>query len=475
MKLKTFIHLFLFIFVSISLASCGALSSLGLSGEEPVPPPEIIDPTPVEQPNLPDATATVGLVMQTPTEPAPTATPSQKKIIWTVNQMDHTVLALNPGSLDAVAVIATSGQPGGIVEGNGSVWVIDEDNDFVVRIDAESHEAIATIPILGFDLKTIAFGEGDVWVGVQEKEEGAASEATTLTGGVVRINGETGEIVKYISTNAPVVDVAFAGGKAWTVSASANFSTINQIDLQTNIPASYGDYTIWYERTRIAANSRGLWLINTATPEKLHLLDPATSELISSSDIGKVPGTPYDVVANEVAVWILFDNGTVARFDPTRMEVFSIIPVSQYAKEIFATSGGVWAVSQSDATIYQIDEAQNRVVASGITGSAFPTPTATPRSTKAAYEACEADYLTRLYVNGRAKVSEYPPENNRVRAEPNKDADIIGYISPGEEMDITEGPVCANNWVWWRIRSATGVVGWTAEGNKNTYWLVPIE
>jgi hypothetical protein len=29
------------------------------------------------------------------------------------------------------------------------------------------------------------------------------------------------------------------------------------------------------------------------------------------------------------------------------MEVFSIIPVSEYAKEIFANEEGVWAVSQT--------------------------------------------------------------------------------------------------------------------------------
>lgn len=475
MKRKTFIHLTLFIFISVSLSACGALSPLGIAETDPAQPPQVVEQPSAEQPAALPPTATVGLVMQTPTEPPPTATPEQQKLIWATNRMDHTVLALNPGSLDAVAVIATSGQPGGVVEGNGSVWVIDEDNDSVVRIDAASQLAVSAIPLPGFDLKTIAFGEGDVWVGVQEKEEGAAAENPILLGGVVRIDGSTGEIKQYISTNAPVVDVAFAGGKAWAVSASANFSTISQIDLQTNVPASFGDYTIWYERTKIAANSYGLWLTNTATPEKLHLIDPATFDLLSSSDIGKVPGTPYDIVANETAIWILFDNGTVARFDPKRMEVFSIIPVSEYAKEIFATSSGVWAVSQSDATIYQIDDAQNRVVASGVTGSAYPTPTPTARPTKAAYQACEAAYLTRLYVGGRAKVSEYPFENNRVRAEPNKDAAIIGYISPGEEMDLTEGPICADNWVWWRIRSETGVVGWTSEGDKNTYWLVPVE
>jgi YVTN family beta-propeller protein len=163
-------------------------------------PPAVVEQPPAEQPVELPPTATVGLVMATPTKPAPTAAPQAENNHLTTNRMDHTVLALNPGSLDAVAVIATSGQPGDIAEGNGSVWVVDEDNDSVVWIDAASRQVMSSIPVQGFDLKTIAFGEGDVWVGVQEKEENPNRKNPLMLGGVVTDDGESGEIQQYIST-----------------------------------------------------------------------------------------------------------------------------------------------------------------------------------------------------------------------------------------------------------------------------------
>ena len=49
------------------------------------------------------------------------------------------------------------------------------------------------------------------------------------------------------------------------------------------------------------------------------------------------------------------------------------------------------------------------------------------------------------------------------------------YLTTVEErMRILEGPVCANKWVWWKVRSLkSGLEGWTSEGDKDKYWLVP--
>ncbi|MEM5775901.1 MAG: hypothetical protein AAGU05_12940, partial [Anaerolineaceae bacterium] len=65
---------------------------------------------------------------------------------------------------------------------------------------------------------------------------------------------------------------------------------------------------------------------------------------------------------------------------------------------------------------------------------------------------------------------------NRVRDEAGGDNAIIGYIEPGEAVRIVDGPVCLNQWVWWKITSlATGLTGWTSEGDGTEYWLVPYQ
>jgi hypothetical protein len=91
------------------------------------------------------------------------------------------------------------------------------------------------------------------------------------------------------------------------------------------------------------------------------------------------------------------------------------------------------------------------------------------------WEACLGTYLSRLHVDDQAYVSYDPPLANRVRSQPGTDGRIIGTIQPGEEVQILEGPACENNWVWWKVRSEkTGLTGWTAEGDREDYWLVPL-
>jgi serine/threonine protein kinase len=113
-----------------------------------------------------------------------------------------------------------------------------------------------------------------------------------------------------------------------------------------------------------------------------------------------------------------------------------------------------------------------------------PSPSVTPTSSleatqtsnvQATWQPCVGIYPSRLHVGDKAYISYNPPLPNRVRTQPNTNADVVGFLQPGEQMDILEGPVCSNQWIWWRVRSlSTGMTGWTAEGDATNYWLVPM-
>ncbi len=90
--------------------------------------------------------------------------------------------------------------------------------------------------------------------------------------------------------------------------------------------------------------------------------------------------------------------------------------------------------------------------------------------------ACPGLYPSRLRVDYTAKVSEDPPLSNRVRSNAGSSYSILGYIEPGERVTILDGPICVNDWIWWKIRSnETGLTGWTVEGDGEDYWLVPVK
>ena len=110
------------------------------------------------------------------------------------------------------------------------------------------------------------------------------------------------------------------------------------------------------------------------------------------------------------------------------------------------------------------------VTAPPTTGPPSPTPAEGP------WEACTNTYLSRLHVGDLAFVALDPPLANRVRERPNTTSSILGNIEPGEEIEILGGPACNTRWVWWEVRSlTTDLQGWTAEGDGEDYWLVPLE
>jgi Tol biopolymer transport system component len=81
---------------------------------------------------------------------------------------------------------------------------------------------------------------------------------------------------------------------------------------------------------------------------------------------------------------------------------------------------------------------------------------------------CPASLSPRLMAGGRGRV--LPGQPNYVRAVASIKYEPIGRIGAGEQFDVVDGPICAENYVWWFIKAGT-LVGWTAEGDGTTDWL----
>jgi hypothetical protein len=73
-----------------------------------------------------------------------------------------------------------------------------------------------------------------------------------------------------------------------------------------------------------------------------------------------------------------------------------------------------------------------------------------------------------------AYVSTDPPLTpNNVREEPGINQPLLGTIAPGRAVEILEGPVCNNSLQWFKVHIvATGLEGWTPEGDHDSEWLV---
>jgi WD40 repeat protein len=76
-----------------------------------------------------------------------------------------------------------------------------------------------------------------------------------------------------------------------------------------------------------------------------------------------------------------------------------------------------------------------------------------------------------LYRGAKGRVT--PGASNNLRTAPVK-GDVVGAIPAGEVMDVLHGPICtADGTLWWLVYY-NGKVGYTAEGQCNTYFVVPV-
>jgi len=64
----------------------------------------------------------------------------------------------------------------------------------------------------------------------------------------------------------------------------------------------------------------------------------------------------------------------------------------------------------------------------------------------------------------------------KVRSEANRNAEVIIQLIAGAEFTVIDGPQCANNWSWWKIKTEDGTTGWMAEGGDETdpYFICPM-
>jgi len=109
-----------------------------------------------------------------------------------------------------------------------------------------------------------------------------------------------------------------------------------------------------------------------------------------------------------------------------------------------------------------------------VTPTATPSPTAVPSPTPTATATlplCDGAPPPILSVGMRVAVT--PGISNRFRQTPGLDGRVIGRIDAGSELLILGGPECVDRYRWWQVDFA-GTTGWTADGQGNDHWLVPV-
>ena len=137
----------------------------------------------------------------------PTALAGGTADLWVTDNLDNAVSRVDEsGAITATTIVGRS--PNSLAVGSNAVWVADADNDDLKRIDPDTAAVVTTIHV-GHHPSAVALSPGAVWVANQDD------------GTVWRIDEHSNKVVEKIKVGGSPAGLAVAAGSLWvTVQAS---------------------------------------------------------------------------------------------------------------------------------------------------------------------------------------------------------------------------------------------------------------
>jgi peptide/nickel transport system substrate-binding protein len=123
--------------------------------------------------------------------------------VWVTDDVDNTVARIDPASANAVTVTTAVGRgPSAVATGARAVWVANTQDNTVARVDPRT-AAVMKRTRVGRRPTGVAVGEGAVWV------------ANSLSGTISRIDPQSGEVEATIATGEAPQSLTVAHGLVW--------------------------------------------------------------------------------------------------------------------------------------------------------------------------------------------------------------------------------------------------------------------
>jgi DNA-binding SARP family transcriptional activator/ABC-type transport system substrate-binding protein len=228
--------------------------------------------------------------------------------LWTLSSTGE-LTRLDPATGKELGRVGLGIEPSGLDVGEGFVWVTGRTSPTLFQIDPSSTGIANRFPLPMQGVETnltgeVVVGAGSVWVGHGGYNPGALVE---------RLDPETGDVQARIPLLAGDVDhLAFADGALWVASSSSG--ELRKVDPETN--------DVVFKRKLqarlccVAAGGGYAWA--ATNPDGVVWKVSASGDVLPTIDLG----SPIEsLVYADDALWAAIgDNGTVVRVDPTTDE-----------------------------------------------------------------------------------------------------------------------------------------------------------
>jgi virginiamycin B lyase len=189
-------------------------------------------------------------------------------------------------------------EPGEITVAEGAVWT--HNGTKILRVDPTTEKVVARIPVPKCkEAKEIEAGLGSIWLACRE------------SGGVVRVDPATNELVAFIRTAQGAHHLAIDEESVWVTNYDSN--TVSRIDPATNrVVATIPEVG---EGVGITVGDGAVWAGYDAGLAKI---DPETNEVVARLPFG--PGLYYGLALVDGSLWMTTVTlRHVYRIDPERV------------------------------------------------------------------------------------------------------------------------------------------------------------
>jgi YVTN family beta-propeller protein len=300
----------------------------------------------------PVSTAVPMPILPTSNTVLPTATPFSPT---------ETPVPLPPGIVLAgreIATIKVGLFPQQLIVGEGAVWVPNAGSGTISRIDPQTNEIVATIPVGKADPNNeifvpsrVTMGNGFIWAAKNDEDS------------IVQIDPKTNEIIATIRIGVEPFALTVNDGALWVTSRFEN--SVMRVDVNTQQVVA--TITGVKDPAAIVVTEDAVWVANHRD-DAVTRINPLTNEIVASVSLGSKLSNPNcgscvsGITIGAGAVWVAVAVGGVVRIDPQTNQIITTIPTQDGTFGIMSDDRGIWFANWEDKAILRIDPQTNQIV-----------------------------------------------------------------------------------------------------------------
>jgi YVTN family beta-propeller protein len=247
--------------------------------------------------------------------------------VWVGNQQDRNLTKIDAAKRTQSATISLEGRtPTGIAVGPGTVWVAHGLRGQLSQVDPQFDQVTRTIDVagtaFGFPSGSVALGAGSAWAVFGDSTLARVSPA--------------GDVVGKTLAGIQPAGIVFAVGSVWV--ANSGDATVQRFRPETFREGPIKEFQAGTQPQGIAYADGAIWVANSGD-DFVTRIDPASGAI----DQITVGAGPTAVVSGADAIWVASPTaGTVSRIDPSANKVVATIDIGNAPAGLVVADGYVW-------------------------------------------------------------------------------------------------------------------------------------